>query len=571
MTRRTVAVLTRHFTSAIVAPPLLTDLGVDFLRRTAASILAILLVAGIFLTRAFFKKYVYLYAAWDQAAYFRAVDADTLLMIAVPMLVTGVVAITLSPLLFPDELDYRALSPLPITRLELFAAKLLAVGLVAIVTVVALNSIASLWFPVGVGGRWMTHSLGARVAAHAAASLAASMWMFTAVMALQGICLVALPSRWRRTIGAALLGALFVGLLLSVPYVLRIPTLDITARNATEHPLVWVPPVWFLGVERLLLTGQQDGYAAVAAIAGWATLTTTTVIAITYAVLFRNAESLAFDAASRRRPAAPVAPVPPVALRLPQPTRGVLVFTVRGLTRSRLHSIVFLFVAGIALAILIGQVMTVVYGATFLGYGPRVTEHAVIAAPLVLALGVGLALRAAFLLPLDREASWLFRITETPPTRALGLDAVARVFVLAAVVPSVVLAALLQPYFLGGRWFICTALAAGTNLLLVEILLRNWARIPFTCTYLPGKRVLAYNLGALLATYFVFVYMGAHLIRWIAMDPGRTIVFGGGLTAACLALRRARLQTWGTQPLEFEDEDPLAIRTLNLLPDERSH
>jgi hypothetical protein len=304
MTRRHVAVLARHFTAAIVAPPLLTDLGVDFLRRTAAGLLAILLVTGIFLTRAFFKKYVYLYADWDKEAYFRAVDADTLLMIAIPMLIIGIVAIILSPLLFPDELDYRALSPLPITRLELFASKLLAVGLVATVAVVAVNAIGSLWFPTGIGGRWMTHSLAARVAAHGTATLAGSMWMFSAVMALQGICLVALPARRRRPVGAALHGALFVGLLLSVPYVLRIPTLHISSGVVAGHPLVWVPPVWFLGFERLLLTGQNDGYAEVARIAAWATLVTTTTIGVTYAILFRNAEALASDAAgpTRRAP-----------------------------------------------------------------------------------------------------------------------------------------------------------------------------------------------------------------------------------------------------------------------------
>jgi hypothetical protein len=254
---------------------------------------------------------------------------------------------------------------------------------------------------------------------------------------------------------------------------------------------------------------------------------------------------------------------------VPQPTRGILAFIRQGLTRSRLHSIVFLFVAGIAIAILIGQVMTVVYGATFLGYGPRVAEHAVIAAPLVLALGIALAMRTAFLLPLDRGAAWLFRVTETPAARSQSLDAVSRAFLLATVVPSAALTMLLQPYFVGERWVGCMALAAGANLILVEILLRDWARIPFTCTYLPGKRVLAYNLGVLLATYFVFVYMGAHLIRWSSMGPVRTLIIGSGLAAAYLGLRRARLRTWGERPLEFEDEDPLAIRTLNLLPDER--
>jgi hypothetical protein len=249
--------------------------------------------------------------------------------------------------------------------------------------------------------------------------------------------------------------------------------------------------------------------------------------------------------------------------------RGVLAFALHGLARSRLHYIVFLLVAGIAIAILIGQVMTVVYGETFLGYGPRVTEHATIAAPLVLALGIALALRAAFLLPLDRGAAWLFRMTETPEGRGPSLDGVACLFIAAAIIPSVAAAAVLQPSFLGDTWIICALFVLGADLILVEILLHEWTRVPFTCSYLPGKRVLAYNLGVLLGTYFVFVYLGGHLIRWASGHRVRAAILGALMAAGYAGLRRSRLRMWGRRPLEFEDEDPLAIRTLNLLPDER--
>ena len=106
-------------------------------------------------------------------------------------------------------------------------------------------------------------------------------------------------------------------------------------------------------------------------------------------------------------------------------------------------------------------------------------------------------------------------------------------------------------------------------LVLVEIVLTDWARIPFTCGYLPGKRVMAYTLGVLFAAYAVFVYLGANSIRWGILHPSRTLVIGGLLVATFAALRRARLRTWGLQPLEFEDEDPATPRSLGLLPDER--
>ena len=56
MTRGPFATLTRHFVGVLLAPPLLTDLGADYLRRTIASLVAMVLVAGIFLTRVFFQE-----------------------------------------------------------------------------------------------------------------------------------------------------------------------------------------------------------------------------------------------------------------------------------------------------------------------------------------------------------------------------------------------------------------------------------------------------------------------------------------------------------------------------------
>jgi hypothetical protein len=555
VTRNVVVTLTRHFVAGIVAPPLLSELGADYLRRTLTSLLAILLVVGLFLTRALFKKYVDLDAAWDEAGYLRAVQADTLLMIALPMVVVGIVAVLLGPLLFPDDTDYRTLSPLPITRFELFAAKYLAVVLVAGTGIVALNMLATLWFPLAIGGRWMPHTLPARIGAHAVATVAASTWAFTAVMALQGVCLVAVPSRWQRRAGLVLSGSLFVGLLLSIPYVVRMPTMDISHLSAGHAPLLWIPPVWFLGLERFLLEGAAaGGYVLAARVGVCASVIALAVTALCYVQLFRSAERLAGGVS------APVRRV----------QRFDLVsFVVAGLTRSPLHHTVFLLIVGGGAAILVGQMLTVLEGASLRTARPRALVDAVLAAPLLVALTATLALRSAFVLPLDPRAAWLFRITETPDARRRALDATVRILTIGALAPAVTAAAILQPYTLGSRWIAAAALTTLASLLLVEVILHDWRRVPFTCSYLPGKRVLAYTLGVLLAAFSVFVYIGANLTRWAIQHPSRLMVYAGLLLAGFAALRRERLRTWGARPLEFEDEDPMAPRRLGLVPDER--
>jgi hypothetical protein len=190
-----------------------------------------------------------------------------------------------------------------------------------------------------------------------------------------------------------------------------------------------------------------------------------------------------------------------------------------------------------------------------------VCVHAALAAPLLTSLVVMLALRAAFLLPIDRGAAWIFRIAEEPAARTAALDAVAWCVTVPVVISSLVVAAAVQPRILGGMWLVSAAFTVAASLGLIEVVLSDWNRIPFTCSYLPGKRVLAYNLGVVLGAYFVFVYLGAHVIRWSLASPLYTLVVAGLLAAAVSLMRRAQLRTWGVPALDFEDYDPMAVRT----------
>ena len=290
----TVKLLTRHFIDAMLAPEVLTEAGADYLRRTLFGILAVLLVLGIFITRAFFDKYTKIGALVGSDAYRLAVQADSLLMIAVPMVLIGLATVIAGPLLFPDETDYRVLTPLPITRAQLFISKLCAVAIIVAAAIFAVNAVTTFWFPVSVGGRKAQHPLVMRVVAHAIASFAGSVFMFVAVMAVQGLTIVATPRPWQRRISVAVQGVMFVGLLLSAPLLTRMPSMGVTADTVTTSPLTWMPPVWFLGVERWLLDGAgAGGYINVAQVAALAIALSMSIVLLSYVALYRSAERLA--------------------------------------------------------------------------------------------------------------------------------------------------------------------------------------------------------------------------------------------------------------------------------------
>jgi hypothetical protein len=569
MTRGPFVALTRHYAGLLLAPPLLTELGADYLRRTIASLIAMVLVTGIFVTRVFFRKYTDLGGLTYPDAYLRALQSDTLFMIAVPMLIVGLAAVVLGPLLFPDETDYYVLTPLPITRTVVFGARLAAVAIAGGVIVIAVCAISSFWFPLATGGRRAPHPALVRIAAHAVSTVAGSAWMFSAVVAIQGLGVVMMPAGWRR-LGLAVQGGMSAVLLICVPFLARLPSTVVSADTIVAMPLAAFPPSWFLGVEHWMQDPSRvDGYAAIARYVWPAFAVTIGAIGVSYAILYRTAErlvGLARTDASRRQPS----PLRIVERRLGlrPATAGVIDFAIAGLARSRLHQFVFVLIASCGAAALLGQIASAWTGDLSSVWRARAAAHAALAAPLLAALTVALALRAAFLLPVDRAAAWVFRVTEEPHARTAALDGVTWCFRTAVLIATVVATALVQPEMPGSRWLLAMPLTVLLSLGLIEAVLMDWNRIPFTCSYLPGKRVLAYNLGVLLGAYFVFVYLGGHALRWSVASGLRAMGTAGMLAALVAVMRRARLQTWGVAPLDFEDYDRMTVRTLGLLPDE---
>jgi hypothetical protein len=331
-------------------------------------------------------------------------------------------------------------------------------------------------------------------------------------------------------------------------------------------PLVWLPPAWFLGVERWLLDGAAaGGYVTAARQAAIASAIAISIVAVSYLVLFRSAERLAGVAgADRRSGAARPARVWPLLARLAPQTLAILDFVRIGLSRSRLHQFVFMFALVGGIAMLIGRIAAVIEGATPFASRPGAAVDAAVSAPLLIALTFVLGMRAAFRWPLDRPASWVFRLTEDARARVATLDGARLVVAIGAAAVSVLVAALLQPRVLGAAWWLSVVMTTIAVLTLVEVVFIDWRRVPFACTYLPGKHVLAYHLGVLFAWYFVFVLIGGSVIRFSVTAPSRAIALGGFLMAAWAIARRERIKTWGRLALEFEDDDPAEVSVLRL-------
>jgi hypothetical protein len=111
---------------------------------------------------------------------------------------------------------------------------------------------------------------------------------------------------------------------------------------------------------------------------------------------------------------------------------------------------------------------------------------------------------------------------------------------------------------------VVSALALGSGMLLVELVISNWRRIPFTCSYIPGKRQVAETVLLALMTYVFFTGFGRALFAFSRAHPSRFLIALGFLLTAVAAVRRYRLNSWGHAPLMFDDDPPEMAQPIRL-------
>ena len=94
----------------------------------------------------------------------------------------------------------------------------------------------------------------------------------------------------------------------------------------------------------------------------------------------------------------------------------------------------------------------------------------------------------------------------------------------------------------------------------------GWRRVPFTCTWLPGKRPLPLAMLAVLAIIWVTAAFADIVALTIQAGPRRVATLAAILLVVGGFLRWLRRRSWADRPLEFEDEDPSRMQQLGLGP-----
>jgi hypothetical protein len=540
--------LGRMFDSEIVASPEQT-------RAAVIAAFALLLPWFQVLYSPLKSKYAHLAALPSPVPYRDALRADELWLITLTMSVIGLLTILRWQSLFPDLRDYRTLGTLPLRMREIFAGKLTALLAVAAAALLTVNWLPGVAFPMVSHTHWSFRPVLQNVRAYGMASAAGGAFLFFALLALQGGLLNILPPRTFRRFGPRLQG-LLAGTMLG----LIVLSFSIEARisNVLLQPQVsrWLPPVWFLG---FCQAHSGDPDPAMRALSHRAVIGLLAAIAMalaTYAVSYRRHRTLLLEGA----------PMPARAGRsmlLPRlfhdpRQQGVIAFVLQTMGRSHTHRVLLTAYAALAFALCLSGF----WGMHALVPPDRVVIGDFLYFHLTATLFTLAAARHLFSIPTELKANWVFRLTEFE-SEGQWLPAIDRLtFCWIALLWLVPLP--LELAWLGRQGIAETVLTWSLAVTSYECLFQSWSKLPFTCSYLPGK-----TPGWMLALRFFAVIALAPLLQAALLAALlHPVSYAIVLTAILLALgsiHSLRRQTRAHLRLRFDEAPEPEVQSLHLL------
>jgi hypothetical protein len=308
---------------------------------------------------------------------------------------------------------------------------------------------------------------------------AASLFLYGSVLTVQGFTSLMLPRRIFLRLSAILQLAAF-GLFLGVYFLSpNLPTLAACRAPESQLWLAYSPAYWFFALFNQL-NGSLPSELTWLALRAWVALGI---------IIVGAAASLLFCYLRTMKKTVEEPDLVPGAhglhwvLHFGSPLQSAIVlFSFRSLTRSRQHRVLFAFflavVFAIALALLRGELSAV---------GQKsLSPDFLIATIMMMAFAI-LGLRCVFSLPISLTANWVLRTTQLCPSQKY-IAATRRSVLILAVVPVWLVSALLSFPFrpftqVAGH----LAVLAFVGYILAELSLIGFYKVPFTCSFLPGK------------------------------------------------------------------------------------
>ena len=458
------------------------DLGVGL-------VLTMLAMPGGFVSILLFNKYGSL-LQWLRGQ----TNVDTLLIafpdeyffIVLSMTVTGAVAVWRWDAIFPDRRDYANLAPLPISARTIFFANLVAVLFLVTLVAFDVNAASCILFPMVVAAAQSKFIFFVKFAlVHAVGVILASIFSFLVVFSVLGLLMAVLPARAFKRVSAYMRGIVvvyLVGLLctsFAVPNQLRRVHLPIP---------VWtfvVPSCWFVSLCQSVRGKATPAMFELARL----TLPGIAVLAVVgfcmYAIGYRRhfiripelAETSELTHSPRKSRSGGL--FERVLLQTPF-QRGCFQFVTKTLLRSEAHRLVLTGVAGLGLILASQALMDAVAGAKSARQAALSADA--LSIPFILSFLLIIGLRLVFEIPVELRSNWIFQLMLDPGSEEC--EPLARRVILLSVLPCLLAITFSVYWYIAGirTAALHTLLVVAWAILLTNIVLVRFRKLPFTCT-----------------------------------------------------------------------------------------
>jgi CubicO group peptidase (beta-lactamase class C family) len=389
--------------------------------------------------------------------------------------------------------------------------------------------------------------------------LTSSVFVFGLILSTQGLAQL-LPRQFFLRISSFLQMAFFVALVAG--YFLEPGFSDMETLADNQATVGWLPSYWFFGLFQQL-NGSIRGDLAFLPQRAWIALTAALCGAVgAYLLCYLRTYQM-------------IAEQPDI---LPDGRRfrwlprfggtfetAVGHFSVRSLLRSRQHRVLWAFYMGVALGL-----------ALFFSRLPDLRERlrgdlwyqlnaSLLMASVLMICASAVGTRMVFAVPLEPRANWLFRMMPMPSAQQC-LPAIRRSLYALGLAPMWL--ALAISFF----WIWPWRLAAGhmiilgiVGIIIAELWLAGFRKLPFTCSYQPGKS--RFHMALLVVGLSLFLLIRGAAWERAALDhPAGYAVTAGALAVVAIVLRywtRAQAASEDAA-LQFDDPPDPAVMVLGL-------
>jgi hypothetical protein len=524
--------------------------GTEELGLGVGALLTLLAMPGLLVSLLMFEKYGSLLrflrgdGSYDP---FTATIPDEYFFIVLSTTVTGAVALWRWDSIFLDRRDHANLVALPISLKTLFFANFAAVFVFSALFAIVVNAASFILYPIAVVGSQSSLPIFLRfVAGHAVAGIFASQFSFLAVFAVTGLLMAVLPARMLRSVSLVARFVLAVVFLALLATAFTVPDKWLTMSVVNAQKIATLPPISILGISRsvwLLGADPPSASMAKAALSDFALILLVAIVA--FAGSFRRSflrlpETI--DAAPLPRvrvPFSPLAPLYRAIFRSPF-QRACYQFVARTLLRSDAHLQVLSAFSALGLVAAAETVTSIRADKFFLIR--QFPSSDFLSMPFILGYCVIIGIRAAFEIPASLNSNWVFKLW-LPLDDRLPRSVARRIFLtfsLPWLAPACFFA---TQYFFGWRSALLhTAILMASTILLVEILLVHFRKIPHTCPYPEFQSNSGMILVAYLFGFVIFTDYLPSLEHWSLGVPFRVFSLIPLLAVALAALYVYRKQ-----------------------------